>query len=352
MPYYTKNYNYVLIIFYAFTLVFFSGCMATTQMQVLSPAAFNTPTHIQTIVTVNRSAPANIGGNIIEAIVTNEQIGQDREGAKQALIGLADALQKTPRFKVTHSNITLEGGGTLGFKAPIEWQQIEQLCKTYNADAVAALELYDSDNLITGTTNTTTVEKEGRKVKKTEYLQTLNTSVKLGWRLYDPQNKTILDEFEVNENRSWNTSDNSQQAALNKLPPQTTATAETSLGAGILYGKRIAPVWNNLQREYYYRKNDNLKKAHRLAQTNQWQKAADTWERMLLQTNLKNKYKAQAAYNLAVAYEAQDNLPKAIEWAKKAYTQYNNKNAKPYAAELQRRLQERSILDDQMKNKK
>ncbi len=37
------------------------------------------------------------------------------------------------------------GTGTKQFPLPLEWPQVEMLCKKYNVDAIVALETFDSD---------------------------------------------------------------------------------------------------------------------------------------------------------------------------------------------------------------
>jgi hypothetical protein len=55
-----------------------------------------------------------------------------------------------------------------------------------------------------------------------------------------------------------------------------------------------------------------------------------------------------AAHNLAVVYEILRDLETARDWAQKAWAQYENRDSKDYAYQLNRRIQEGKRLKHQM----
>lgn len=374
-----------------------SSCNPTTRIQVLQPAAFAIPEHISTIVTINRSVPQEKVGSIIEGALTGEAVYQDRDGATQAIAALTDALTRTPRFKVKTSGVEFEGGGVTGMPLPINWQEIERLCQTYNADAVASLEVFDSDihtnfathekteekkvttttstntgvkpnkiaanslttqnqasrgsgNNTTNTTNTTNAATTNRTITSNEYEATLYSSVKLGWRLYDPKNRRIIDEFMVSDNKEWNKKEKTKEEVMRQLPHPRDAVNQTSHAAGAIYGSRIAPMWASVERSYYKKGNDQMEKAYHLTRTGKWKEAAAIWQPLTKSPD--QKLAGMACYNMAIACEVEGQLSVAREWAMQAYEKHNNKNARSYANILRGRIAEQQKVNEQMKGAK
>jgi hypothetical protein len=84
--------------------------------------------------------------NHLEGAVTGESINGDREGRRRAVEGLIESLTRTPRFTVKSTGIELLGSRSGGsMPLPLDWRQIDDICRQYNVDAVAAIESFDSD---------------------------------------------------------------------------------------------------------------------------------------------------------------------------------------------------------------
>jgi hypothetical protein len=137
--------NRLFLLFALFS--FLTGCMKSTSLTVLQPAQFKVPDHITKVAVVDRSKPSSGWLNVLEGLFSGEAIGQDRQSRAEAVRGLTDALQRTPRFRVISTGIEMEGtqaGGSL--PAPLPWAEVERICADYSADAVVAIESFDSDN--------------------------------------------------------------------------------------------------------------------------------------------------------------------------------------------------------------
>ncbi len=324
------------------------GCMSTTQLQVLQPAEFALPDHVESIATINRSLPPRRFGNTVEAIFTGETLHQDRIGANRAITGLTEALMRTPRFNVKHTNIEMVGSGRRQLPPPLSWNEIERICDTYNVDAVAALEAYDSDTDLTCTKRENTrKDKDGNQYIEIDYCTELDARVHLGWRLYDPKSRRIIDEFGVTKRRDWTGSGSIEAEAYNDLPSKEFGVGETSYSAGLLYGMRIAPTFVYTNRDFYSKGDDRMKMASRYARSQRWKEAAGIWKQVM--SGADRKLAGKAAFNMALACEAEGKLDSAKDWASKSYTQFGNKKAKRYLREINHRIFERKMLDEQMK---
>lgn len=339
----------------ALLAILFMACnSSSTRIEVLQPAEIFIPENIETIVTIDRSKPAKGFLSFLEGAISGEEIGQDKEGRRRALEGLTEALTRTPRFNVIHSGYEKTGANaSLRLIEPMNWYEVKALCDEFNADAVLAIEMYDSD------VNIETSEKERKKKNKDgqEYIETyfkndLDLSIKMGWRLYDPTNKLIIDEFTTRDDDSADGEGKTKEAARNNLPDIYALSRDISFVAGRLYGERIAPTWVFVNRDYY----DSVKgpdqaameKAARMAETRDWRGAAKVWNEIIA-SSVDPETQGKAAYNMAIANECLGKLQNARDWAQKSYVDYGNKKAKGYIQIIENRIYEQKVVEEQMR---
>lgn len=348
-----KRSIYYLLSIGSFTWI---GCGSTAPLQVLNPAQIVLPDHIEVIATVDRSKPEKGFGNFLEGAITGEEIGQDRAGRQRALEGLTDALTRTPRFTVRSTGIELTGSkGGNSFAAPLSWAEIENICRQYDADAVATIETFDSDNFINvQQRRQKSKDKEGNETVRLVYDARQNLKVRMGWRIYDPQSQVILDEFTVLQETDRSATGDSEQQARNRLPAQRIIVQDVGFLAGEQYGMRIAPVWITVQRPFYTKGKGadkaDMEKAGRMAKAGQWKEAAAIWQDVA-RTAPDPKTAGRAALNMAVANEQSGKLQSALDWAEKAYVEFNNKQARTYIEILKQRIYDQQRLQEQLKDK-
>ncbi len=342
---------------FLFFLLFplFQSCTKSIGIRVLQPAEMMVPEHIQTIVTVDRSKPSSGFVTVLEGLFTGEEINQDRRGRKEALEGLTNALTRTPRFQVKHSDLTLEGSkGGVQMAYPLGWAKVQSICEQYGADALVAIEAYDSDVRVTTNPYTTTrKDEDGNEIKETRYRAQAQVDITIGWRFYDPQKKIILDEFTVQTGEEYSATGLTAQQAESNLPDLAYKAFDLSRIAGEKYGMRIAPVWITVQRQFYTSGKkpfkEQMKKAARMVERDQWEAATQIWQSLVKKADAKTA--GRAAYNLAVAAERMGYLQTALKWAEKAYLEFNFKPAKTYIQELKVRINDARLLDYQMHQK-
>ncbi len=344
-------------LFYLAVILLSLSCnSSTTKIDVLQPAEIFIPENIENIVTIDRSKPAKGFGSFLEGLITGEEIGQDKEGRKRALEGLTEALTRTPRFRVIHSGYEKTGSSaSLRLIEPMNWYEVKALCDEFNADAVLAIEMYDSDLAIESSEKERKKKnKEGQEYTETYFKDEMELSIKMGWRLYDPTNKIIIDEFTTRDDDSGSGEGKTKDDARDKLPDAFSMARDISFIAGQLYGERIAPTWVSVNRDYYdtVKGEDKIEmeKAARMAETRDWRGAAETWT-TIVSNSYEEETKGKAAYNIAIANECIGKLQNARDWAQKAYVDYGNKKAKNYIQTIERRIYEQQIVEEQMKGR-
>lgn len=78
----------------------------------------------------------------------------------------------------------------------ISWKKVEALCKENKVDAIFSLSHYDTDTKISLRKKKilqANMLRIKEKVKGNEI--TLETLIENGWRIYNPQNKQVIDEM-------------------------------------------------------------------------------------------------------------------------------------------------------------
>ncbi len=331
----------------------FSSCVSSSLfVNIQRPADITISQSINNVVVVNRSRPSreHLSGNIVEGIMSGEGIGVDRKGAEYCVNGLSSMLNNSDRFDLKNAGgIELKGTGTATFPLPLEWNQVQSICGSYDADALLVLATFDSDSrtIVGSPTTTTRKVKGGGKIKEISYPATLIMEIESGWRIYDINKRLIVDEnkfIEVKEFTAWGSSPD--EAILN-LPSKNRAIRESGVYAGERYGFRISPVWIKENRTYFSGKYDDLKSAKDYVKLRDWDMAIEIWKPLTDSSD--TKLARRAAFNMALASEIKGSLDAAIDWAKKAQ-KLGEPKAHNYINTLHRRKIDEEKLKKQLNN--
>lgn len=325
-----------------------SACKTKSiSLQVQRPAQVNIPTDIKSLVVVNRTFSDN-AASFFEGIFTGELASSDKANVEECMNGLESVLVSSDRFRVARANEILPNNNAIkNFSQPVPWEIIDELCRKYGADALLALEFFDTDFIVTkGDREQVTVKNEGKdSVRTTVYWAEGLAQVNAGFRIYDPERKSIVYQDRFNSSRKWKAEGKSITDAMAGLIAHDRATKAISYQAGDNFGKMIVPLffWEN--RTYFKGKSPLMQKAGRLAQVKDWDKATDTWKEVILSEW--ETEKGEAAYNLALACEVQGELGEAKYWVRKAYADYGIKKARAYAEIIEQRIRNEELLKQQ-----
>ena len=318
---------------------------------MLEPGGVYLNPSINTVALVNRAASANKKEGRIEAIVTMEGANEDKQGRQQILEGLNNALLQSPRLKSKITGLELMGDVTgTTFPAPLSWDSVALLCTQNEVDALVVLESYDSDCIITHTTGNVQVNNAfGIPIPTVQFYVTQKIIIKAGFRIYDPQNKVITDQYTFSYWRTFNSQGTGLGEAIAALVNRQLSINQTSSDAGYYYEKHISPSWMNERRSLFKKAGGSpLAIGSRMAIVGNWQEASDNWKKAL-QSSTNRKTCGRAAYNLALAAEIKGDLNEAKDWISKSYGVYNNRQAPYYQNILNRRYNDLMKLNEQMK---
>ena len=228
----------------------------------------------------------------------------------------------------------------------MSWNEIGNICRRYNTDAVLVLEGYDTDFIVTKG------KKEDGAEGKNFYAKGVG-SINMSIRLYDNKNHTMADEYTFNNRSTWDASAGSADDAVKALIGRQQAIEAISKEMAFAYTQRITPTWYNVKRYFYNKpnKSKDLMKGVRQSGVADWEGAIESWKKVVAKPK-KEKYAGRAAYNIAVAYEVLGDLEKAKEWASVAYADYGDKRSDDYYRILQDRINDENTVDYQLGSRK
>jgi hypothetical protein len=332
------------------SVIFFSGCATSSlYMDVLVPGQISVPQEVQSLGVINRSLPAkqNLALNILEGFITGESIMGDRESSEHCVRGFSMKINDGPRFKaMLLEGLELKGTGTREWPVPINWTQVESLCKQYGVDALVVLETYDSNTGIRQWEETKKRKKDGQEITYKEYNAHLVVNMYSGWRIYFPATKRILDQNSYMDEKGWRTSGENPDGAMRKLPPKRRALNDAGTYAGMQYAVRISPSWVKVQREYYVKGHKYFETTKPMVKQSNWKEAVGFWK--TLAENKDSKIAGRACYNMALASEMDGNLELALQWAEIAWKKHGLKKAQHYINTLTTRIMHQQRLKEQM----
>lgn len=332
----------------------FSSCRTRqVSFNVMRPADINLPANVRTLVLVDRTEFDRQGWNIVEGIFTGELPGEDRAAAQYTISRFGQILSNSPRFETKVASTVLLGNSlTTEFPPPLPWNVAEDVCGAYGADALAAIEVFDSDFVLTNGSRMVkrTVTENGvrKEIQVPEFWAEGMANLKIGFKLYDVRNRAIIDQQFFNRSNTWRTTGNNLAQAMAKMIAKADATRYLAGLAGESYAYKIAPLPIRVSRSFYSRSRHTAEVAAgaRQASVNDWEGALSTWQSAL--PTRERKDGGKLCQNIAVGYEVLGNLEAAKEWAQKGFIDYGNRRSRDYVYTIQNRLLDQQRLKDQM----
>lgn len=330
-----------IVAIFAGALLCSCSSMNSLTLSVTEPAPVYLPSEIESVGILDRSLPTEDNQKMddLDKYLSVEGKNMDKDGAKTTVEGLFDELKKNGRFNelkiISDPEIKSPGQGI--FPAPLSWFQVQKICEKNNIDALFTLAYYDTDATIDYGANPVEISAPlGVKIPMVETQVTIHTVIKTGWRIYDPINEIIQDEFVIHENQVSSGKGINPMKAAQAIMDRKEAVMQISNTIGHNYAFRILPYKRRVSRDYFVKGTDKFEVAKRRAQTGDWNGAAELWEQEV--SNPKGKIAGRAYYNMAIINEINGDLETATDWASKSYSDYEIKDALDYLNILKDRM--------------
>jgi hypothetical protein len=347
-----RRIHFTQVLFVSFAILILGSCSSTNTLtlSVTEPALVYLPSEIKTAGIINRSLPSEKNAELdqFQKVLTIEGKNLDRDGARVSITGLHDELLNNKLFSEVRiiDNINAMSPGLGIFPAALSWNIIDQICYEKNVDAIYELSSFDTDTKIDY--QAVQVQMDGPlgiKIPAIEHRATVTTFIKTGWRIYDPVNKIVQDEFFADKQVVIRGAGINPMRALEAVKRRNESVLQMSNTIGRDYAIRILPYRIRVTREYYVKGTNNFETAKRKAQTGDWDGAAVLWEKEV--PNPDGKVAGRACYNMAIINEINGDLNAAIDWASKSYVDYNDKEALEYLNLLRSRIAKNEQLVQQ-----
>lgn len=343
---------------YIYTLciltVLFSSCKTNLVfINTTNPAPVSVPPSAKNAGIINRAIPSddNKALNAIHQASSGESIKLIKEASAECMQGLNNVLIQSKRFELVKIINTPELRTPVAgsFAAPLSWKDVETICNDQGVDVLFVLEVFDTDLKVVPLTQPPKIENAVDVLNTVTQVQAnINTTVKTGWRIYDPKNKYLLDEYPMSDFMSVTASAATALNTVEAMMGRKEAIKQSANRMGAAYSDRIMPHWIKVTRDYYVKGSSNLKIATRKARSGNWDGAGELWLKDT--SSRKRKVAGRACYNMAILGEINGDLDGAIKWAQKAYEDYNNKLALEYLNKLRYRKQSYQRLQYQQGN--
>lgn len=334
-------------------IIVLSACTATSQltMGVKQPAKVPIPSDVVRIGLINRSIPAEGNKSLdkIDKILSLEGLKLDELGSNAALNGLKAELERSNRFEsvtlIDSPESIRKGLGV--FPAQLSWDEIDAICKANNVDVIFSLEYYDTNATVQYEQKMVNIPNPlGIKANVPGHKVTIRTALGNGWRVYDPHTKYVLDKASYKDNIVSIGEGINPFKAVEAIAGRKEAVIQRSNNLGNKYGLNIRSLTRRVTRNYFVKGTNNFEVGQRRAQAGDWDGAAELWEKEL--NNSDPTIAGRACYNMAIINEINGDLDKAMEFAAKSYTDYENKDALHYIKILKYRKSQVRQMDRQL----
>lgn len=310
----TMKYKYSFILGLLGWLI--TGCQSIEPLSIdyMLPAEISFPAELRKVAVVNNMAPPASKDFLIKQEETTTKdtevpvLTQFFQGnARITSESLAENLAKGNYFdEVIICDSALLGNSQPGQEAMLSDEKVEILTQELGADMLIAVE----DIQIKAT----------RKVKYSPFYQayfgTTDLKVHPTVRIYLPGRKAPLSTLHANDSIFWEETGASFAEAEARLINNKDLVEQASDFAGSTPVKQLLPHWQSAHRYLFTGGCVEMRDAAVYVREKNWKDAIPLWEQMY--EGKKGKKKMQAAHNLALGYEMQDQLDQALEWARKA----------------------------------
>ena len=257
---------------------------------------------------------------------------------KGIIYGLYDVIATSPRFvKVVLTDSVTTGNADKGI---ISWDQLQEICRHDSTDAVLLLKkAVCYDTLMNGMTE---IIYTGDGFDCNLFYKVVTRT---RWAFYRPEDRLQTQTF-----YSVDSVFHYEEAGCYKIR-SIQAMKELLYNAcfftGSAVGKKLVPVWDDQVARYLFTGPDKeLREAAKLALANHWDEAGKIWYGLSDDGN--KNLASRASFNMALAWEQDDDLNQAYLWISHADSLAGNHKTMDYRKVLKQRLKERTELDRQM----
>lgn len=297
-----------------FGTVFLTSCteLLYTSLDVLRPAKVTfTPTANNLLVVNNTTVqPSNLGHRTELLSQKTKNISIDTDSVPLfCLEALNEELENNGFFSsVKLMSNSVNTSTNFAIINPLNKDTVKKLCFENNADVVLSLDkIKVNDDISEYYINETS-----------SFLGVFEVRYESSWSIHYP-NSSETTSVQFKDTIYWENESYIRKNVLEGLPKRIDGIIDGALNVGKKSTSRFLPYWEKVDRYFFNSSNKYMTQGMNFVKYKEWEKAIESWEKAL--TNSKNVWiQAQAANNIAIAYEVSGDIDKAIEYATLSYS--------------------------------
>jgi len=181
-----------------------------------------------------------------------------------------------------------------------------------------------------------------------DYYAEISIYPEFQWNVYLPGHPRPAYSYTFNDTLYYGNYGSSRYEALqgSEMPTPLEIIRQVALISGEDFASYFMPHWSGIEREMYQGNEEVFKETAKYSNNGEWDKAVAIWEVLL--TSEKKGIKQKAAYNMAIWYEMNDDLDKALEYAQLSENLFPAKFTENYIHVLKQRIKDRELLVRQL----
>lgn len=324
------------------------SCISTRTLviDIPQPAAGDLPESIQSLTLVSQTVDdkyTNLETDSLQKIFYEQRFNLDTviydfQAADTTLKALGELLFESGRYDyVIPEERFLEAPRASFLSSEIPWEKVEELCETFQTDAVISLD-HLKMQVATNFDNETFFDPFQGGFNSAARA-TIKINYEALFRVYDPKQKKILRREFITDTLYWEDADVSARSLFSRFTPVKQALTETGIVIALELSDKIAVRWRPERRSYFLRGNSEFRKANQLVQNGNWQDAVIKWTEIAEKAGSKS-LKSKAQLNVALGYEILGDIDSAIRWAVDSYNTMYRPLTYEYLEILKRRKNE------------
>jgi hypothetical protein len=307
-----KKYKLKLFIL-ALGAVFLSSCtgLLYTSLDVLRPAKVAFAPDANDLLIINNSVnqPPEYGHKTEFLYETPKNVMIKTDSSSIFCLGaLSEDLEGKDFFSSVQLIPNTINDGTDFFNIRnLSDEKVKELCLANHANVILSLDKIKVNDDLT----------EDYLTESSSYLTTLVFKFETYWSIHYLNNPEVT-SVQYTDTVYWESESYYRKNAMNELPDRNDALVDGALNVGHKTVNRFIPYWDKVDRYFFNPGNKLMKRGMDSVYVKNWKSAINLWKIEYNRTK-SARLKAQAANNIAIAYEITGDLDNALNYATQAY---------------------------------
>jgi hypothetical protein len=210
-------------------------------------------------------------------------------------------------------------------------EQVGQICANYNTNALMVLERFSTKVMADYSSEKYLDASTGYF---NSYYASLDLKYNAFFRIYKPGKKALVREIELIDTVNWESTDNTQERMLGKLPTIKQAMINAGIKIALDIDEKVSPTWSSEKRGYFLIRS-KADPGQKYMNENNYAEAEKYWSELAQSKD--KKIRSKAEYNLALICELDGDLDGAIDWGLKSFYSNYRYQTETYLKKLQNR---------------